>query len=40
MKIFNDNIEIKLFAVESMHDSLISIFIDTKVSKYIKKQVA
>ena len=38
MKVFNDNIEIELFAVESMHDSLIAIFIDTKVSKYIKNK--
>lgn len=37
MKIFNDNIEIELFATESMHDNLITIFVDTKISKYIKK---
>lgn len=36
MKVFNNNIEIELFAVESMHDSLMTIFVDTKVSKYIK----
>ena len=37
MKISNENIEVSIFAEESMHDSLISIFANTKVAKYTIK---
>ena len=37
MKVQNENLEIYLFAVESMHDSLITIFVDTKIARYTKK---
>ena len=38
MKVYNENLEIYLFAEESMHDSFISIFIDTKLARYTKKE--
>ena len=34
MKVFNDNIEFYIHAEESMHDSLIAIFVDTKKAVY------
>ena len=37
MKIFNDNTEFYICAEESMHDSLIAIFVDTKKATYKSK---
>ena len=37
MKVFNDNIEFYIHAEESMHDSLIAIFVDIKKATYKSK---
>lgn len=37
MKVYNENLEVYLFAEESMHDSFISIFVNTKIARYTKK---